>query len=465
MKYSNRKEKWIGDKNFYRKVMIILIPMIIQQGVTNLVNLLDNVMVGQLGTESISGVAVANQLIFIFNLMIFGLLAGASIFGAQFFGKGDYKGFQETVHFRLISGLLLAAGAWIVFRIYGIRLCELYLGGSEETGTLNVAGQYLDIICWQFVPFVLVQATGSAVKDGGETATPMQASVLAIFANLILNYLLIYGKLGMPQMGVRGAALATVIARYLELLFLLASVVRKKEEFVYLKGLMRNIRISRGVLVNILITGAPLFLNETLWSMGTTMVNSCYAARGMQAVAATNINATVWNLFGIVLMAMGNAIGIMAGQKLGANDNDGAKDLVRKLMFLTVIVNIGIGLIIIAISGLIPQIYNTEPEVRSIATHLLQIAGAMLPITAYVNATYFTLRSGGKTVITFFFDCGFTWVICLPVAWILCHYTSLSVIWIYFAVTATDIVKAIIGTILIKSGIWINNVLVSIQNE
>lgn len=462
MKYSNWREKWIGDKNFYRKVMIILIPMIIQQGVTNLVNLLDNVMVGQLGTESISGVAVANQLIFIFNLMIFGLLAGASIFGAQFFGKGDYKGFQETVHFRLISGLLLAVGAWVVFRLAGVSLCELYLGGSEEVGTLTVAGQYLDIICWQFVPFVLVQALGSAVKDGGETATPMQASVLAIFTNLLLNYLLIYGKFGMPQMGVRGAALATVIARYLELLFLLGSILKKKESFYYMKGLMKHIRISRGVLVNIVITGAPLFLNETLWSMGTTMVNSCYAARGMQAVAATNINSTVWNLFGIVLMAMGNAIGILAGQKLGADDKEGAKDLVRKLMFLTVLLNIGIGLVIIAVSGLIPQIYNTEPEVRAIATRLLQIAGIMLPVTAYVNATYFTLRSGGKTVITFFFDCGFTWVVCFPVAWILCRYTSLSVIWIYFAVSATDIVKAVIGTILVKSGIWINNVLTSI---
>ena len=219
---------------------------------------------------------------------------------------------------------------------------------------------------------------------------------------------------------------------------------------------------SSDLLVNIVITGAPLFLNETLWSMGTTMVNSCYAARGMQAVAATNINSTVWNLFGIVLMAMGNAIGILAGQKLGADDKEGAKDLVRKLMFLTVLLNIGIGLVIIAVSGLIPQIYNTEPEVRAIATRLLQIAGIMLPVTAYVNATYFTLRSGGKTVITFFFDCGFTWVVCFPVAWILCRYTSLSVIWIYFAVSATDIVKAVIGTILVKSGIWINNVLTSI---
>ena len=451
--------KWIGDRDFYAKVLLILIPMIIQQGITNLVNLLDNVMVGQLGTEPISGVAVANQLIFVFNLMVFGLLAGASIFGAQFYGKGDYKGYHETVRFRILAGLALGVIGWLVFALGGNLLFELYLGGSEEAATIAYAGKYMRIICWQLIPFALVQSLGGALKDCGETRMPMQASVIAIFANLILNYLLIYGSFGFPEMGIEGAALATVIARYLELLFIVIQIARNFSRLTFLHGIFENFRISAEVLVKMAATGAPLFFNEALWSSGLTLINSCYAIRGIEAVAATNINQTVWNLFGIICMSMGNAIGILSGQRLGANDFEGAKDTVRKMIFLTITLNIGVGLIILLIAPYIPLLYNTEPEVRQLASQLLMVCGVMMPISAYTNASYFILRSGGKTVITFFFDCGFTWVACIPVAWLLCHRTGLGVLQIYMAVQSLELIKVVIGTILIKSGIWINNVL------
>lgn len=456
---SSLRSKLIGDRLFYAKVMSILIPMVIQQGITNLVNLLDNVMVGRLGTESISGVAVANQLIFIFNLMIFGLLAGASIYGAQYYGKNDKDGFHETYRYRLYFGIAMAVIGWIVFGMQGRHLLELYLGGTKEAETIRLASNYMKIICWQLIPFALVSGVGGALKDCGEAKIPMQASILAIFTNLVLNYLLIYGKFGFPEMGIEGAALATVIARYLELLFLLLQIQKNSERLPFMQGVFRKLGLTPVVLKKMLITGTPLFLNETLWSSGMTLINAAYATRGIAAIAATNINQTVWNLFGIICMSMGVSVGILAGQHLGANQFEEAKDTVLKVAVLSVAMNIAVGLAIVAISPFVPLLYNTESEVRKLASQLLIVCGLMMPASAYTNICYFTLRSGGKTIITFFFDCGFTWVACIPMAWILCRYTGLGVVQVYMSVQLLEFVKAAIGTVLIKSGIWINNVL------
>ena len=457
------RKKFIGSRAFYAAVLALLVPMIVQQGITQFVNLLDNVMVGRLGTSPMSGVAIVNQIVFIFNLTIFGGLGGASIFGAQFFGKKDYEGVRYTLRFRLLFSLVIWALGILVFLLFGQQLFQLYLNKEastpeEITATLGHAKDYMNIILWGLLPFALVQCFSSTLRDVGETFSPMVASIIAICVNLVGNYLLIFGSFGFPRMGVAGAALATVISRYVEMAYLLLRTYRHRKQFPFVQGLFRDFRIPLSLVKQIAVTGTPLLLNETLWSIGTAAVNMCYAIRGLQAVAATNINSTVWNLFAIVMMALGNAIGILSGQLLGAGDIPGAKDTVRKLLFFSVCINLVIGGGIIACSPFIPSIYNTEPAVRQTATQLLIISGAFLPLTSYVHGTYFTIRSGGKTFITFLFDCVFTWVVNLPVAYCLCQFTGLSVVWVFFFVSCADIIKAVIGSIMLASGIWANNV-------
>ena len=457
------RKKFIGSRAFYASVLALLVPMIVQQGITQFVNLLDNVMVGRLGTSPMSGVAIVNQIVFIFNLTIFGGLGGASIFGAQFFGKKDYEGVRHTLRFRLLFSLVIWALGILVFLLFGQQLFQLYLNKEastpeEITATLGHAKDYMNIILWGLLPFALVQCFSSTLRDVGETFSPMVASIIAICVNLVGNYLLIFGSFGFPRMGVAGAALATVISRYVEMAYLLLRTYRHRKQFPFVQGLFRDFRTPLSLVKQIAVTGTPLLLNETLWSIGTAAVNMCYAIRGLQAVAATNINSTVWNLFAIVMMALGNAIGILSGQLLGAGDIPGAKDTVRKLLFFSVCVNLVIGGGIIACSPFIPSIYNTEPAVRQTATQLLIISGAFLPLTSYVHGTYFTIRSGGKTFITFLFDCVFTWVVNLPMAYCLCQFTGLSVVWVFFFVSCADIIKAVIGSIMLASGIWANNV-------
>lgn len=456
------RKKYIGDKIFYTSVALLLLPMIVQQGITQFVNLLDNVMVGRLGTTQMSGVAIVNQIMFIFNLTVFGGLAGASIFGAQFYGKGDTDGLRNTLRFRLLFAMAACILGIAVFLLFGEPLFQLYL--YEETSdpadlaaTLAYAKDYMFVVLWGMLPFVIVQCYSSVLRDVGETVPPMIASVIAITVNLVLNYLLIFGSFGFPRMGVKGAALATVISRYVEAFYLVGRTYRKQARYPFLQGLFRGFRVPWELTKRIVRTGTPLLCNETLWAIGYAVINMCYATRGLTAVAATNINSTVWNLFSIVLMSMGNAIGILSGQRLGAGDIAGAKDTVRKLLFLTTVVNLGIGLLIVLCAPAIPYIYKTEDVVRQTATKLLTISGIFLPLSAYVNGSYFTIRSGGKTFVTFLFDCGFTWVVALPIAFLLCRLTALSVVWVFFFVQCADVIKAVIGTIMIRSGIWANN--------
>ena len=455
-------KKFIGSKAFYASVVALILPMMVQQGITQFVNLLDNVMVGRLGTQPMSGVAIVNQIVFIFNLTIFGGLSGASIFGAQFFGKGDMEGVRSTFRFRLLFGAVVVVLGMAVFLAWGEDLFSLYLDENASTpaelaATLNYAKEYTAIIIWGFFPFMIVQCYSSVLRDAGETVGPMVSSMIAIFVNLIGNYLLIYGSFGFPKLGVAGAALATVIARWSEMTYLVFYAHRRKKKFTFLQGAYRSFRIPLPLVRQIAVTGTPLLLNEVFWSVGTAMVSMCYATRGLTAVAATNINSTVWNLFAIVMAAMGNAIGILSGQLLGAGDIQGAKDTVRKLLFFSVAVNLLIGGAIVAVSPLIPFIYNTEAVVRQTATHLLMISGSFLPLSAFTQGSYFTIRSGGKTFITFLFDCVYTWVVCLPIAFLLSSFTSLPLEWVFLCVQAADILKAVIGAVMLKSGIWANN--------
>lgn len=456
------KATFIGDRAFYRSLMVLLVPMVIQQGITNFVSLLDNVMVGRLGTESMSGVAIVNQLLFVFNLTVFGGLAGASIFGAQFFGKGDHHGVRAAFRFKIIFSTVMTVLAIALLAVFGRPLIELFLtddgSGGDLARTLSEAENYLFVMFFGLVPFAFSQSYSSTLRETGETVSPMTASILAIVTNFTLNYLLIFGSFGAPRLGVVGAAIATVISRYVEAAYLMVQTHRHPDKYPFIVDAFRSLRIPGDIVRRILVTGTPLVLNELLWSIGTTMVNQSYSTRGLTVVAATNITNTAWNLFCVIMFAMGNAVSILIGQKLGAGEIEEAKRTDNKLLFFTVALHVFIGVLIALCAPFIPLVYNTEPAVRTLTTQLLLVAGAALPLQAFAHVTYFTIRSGGKTFITFLFDCLYTWVVPLPIAFCLCRFTDLPVVWVYFCVQFADIVKVIIGVCLLRSGIWAKNI-------
>ena len=354
--------RYFGDRDFYRRVLKVMLPIIIQQGITNFVGLLDNIMVGQVGTEPMSGVAITNQLLFIFQLCIFGSLSGAGIFCAQYFGKGDQKTLQSVFRYKVLSTALitlLAVGVFWRFQAPLIRLFLTDTGSGDLEATLHYGSVYLRIMLVGLIPFAATQLYTSTMRETGETAVPMRAGILAVLLNMALNYILIFGHFGAPKLGVAGAALATTISRFAELGIVLVYARARRERFPYFTGVYRTLRVPGALAKQITIKGMPLLFNELMWSLGTTFIVQCYSTRGLTAVAAYNISSTVSNFFAMAVLAMGSAISILVGQELGAGEFRQARDTDRKMIVFGVLLClVAAGLLAMA-APFFPRIYNT----------------------------------------------------------------------------------------------------------
>lgn len=451
----------IGDRAFYRRVFAVMTPILVQNVITNFVNLLDNLMVGQVGTEPMSGVAIVNQLIFVFNLCLFGAMAGPGILTAQFYGRGDHKGVRETFRAKWLVALALVLAFCGVYLSAGSRLISLFLHEGEETldlaATLRYGEEYLHVILLQTLPFAVVQVYAGTLRETGETMLPMKAGILAVFVNLFFNYLLIFGKLGLPALGVVGAAIATLIARLVECGIVVLWTHRHRDRARFIEGAYRSFRIPGALAKQMLLLGLPLALNELLWSSGMTMLSQCYSLRGLEVVSANNISGTINQLFFCVSLAMGNTVSILVGQVLGSGDLERAVDEDRKLLALAVALGVTVGAVMAVVAPLVPQFYNTTDAVKALATSLLIVNSLMMPLTAFSNSAYFTLRCGGKTIITFVFDSAFVWGVCVPVAFVLSRYTQMPILPLFIVVQALELVKCVVGFYLVRSRKWVNN--------
>lgn len=455
--------KYIGDKAFYRMAMTVALPMMIQNAVTNFVSLLDNIMVGRVGTLQMTGVSVVNQLLFVYNLCIFGAVAGAGIFTAQFFGQGDDEGIRQTFRFKMIICAVIGAAGILLLLLKGDSLIQLYLNGDatpeERAAALRYGKDYLAVMLIGLIPFTFNNAYASSMRETGQTVVPMVSGLAAVAVNMSLNYILIFGKLGMPVLGVKGAAIATVISRYVELVINAAWLHSNNKRYPYIKGVYRSLKIAAPLLKQIAIKGMPLLFNELLWSAGTAFLSQSYSLRGLTVVAANNISSTLWNVFSVCFISLGSATGIIIGQMLGAGrGTDEVRDCNRKLIAFSVVSCSLFGAVMAALSGAFPCIYNTDSSVRALAAVFICINSVIMPFNAYSNAAYFTLRSGGKTLSTLLFDSCFVWVISVPTAYVLSRFTSLSIVPLYAICQSLEILKCVIGFVMLRKGSWIKNI-------
>ena len=453
----------MNNKHFNRRILAVALPMMIQNGITNFVQMLDNVMVGQVGTIPMSGVAIVNQLMFVFNLCIFGAASGAGIFTAQFVGREDHEGIRHTFRFKILVGMLLSALGAGIFLTFGRNLIGLYLTGegtpADAAATMDYALRYLHVMLLGLVPFALSNAYSGTLREIGETKVPMIAGIIAVFVNLIGNYILIFGHFGAPELGVVGAAVATVISRYVELAIVAIWTHTHGKIHPFITGALRSFRIPRKLTGDIIRKGMPLLINEFLWSTGMAFLSQCYSTRGLDVVAAFNIATTISQLSNVVFLSLGNAVGILMGQMLGAGvDRETVLRDNKRMIRLCVTVCFVVGAVTMALSGVFANLYNTTDAVRSIAVGLICLTAVMMPVNSYNNAMYFTLRSGGQTFITFLFDSGFSWCVCVPVAFLLSRFTNLPILPLYGICVGVDIFKIFIGKPLLNKGVWINSI-------
>lgn len=467
--YQKKRERR-GSKrmkeHIYKRALVLAIPMMIQNGITNMVSLIDNVMVGSLGTEEMTAVSIVGQLIFVFNLAIFGGISGPGIYGAQYYGQRNIEGFRNTFRIKIWICLLCLIVGMAAFIGFGDSLIGLYLHGESETidsaETLQFGLQYLGIMLGGLLPFVITQVYSSSLRETGDSIKPMIAGVCSVIVDVVFNYLLIYGKWFFPKLGVQGAAIATVLARIVEMAIVVIWAHMKKGEHEFLQGIYKTMLVPKKVVGEIVKKGIPIFFNEFMWAGALAAMTQCYSTRGLEVVAGINISNALCNLLNVVFVALGSAVGILVGQTLGKSDYEQAKKDSFQLTVFTGSLSACLMLILFAISGVFPQLYDVTGEVRNYGTYFIRLTALFFPVQGVLNALYFTLRSGGKTLVTFLFDSVYSWCVTLPIAMVLCFFTPLPILAVYTVVQAADIIKVIVGYVLIKKGKWISNIVESI---
>ncbi len=464
MTLSALKRRYIGDRHFYRTVLAVAVPMMIQNGITTFVGLLDNIMVGQTTPEQMNGVAIVNQLLFVFNLCIFGGLSGAGIFTAQFYGHGDREGIRQTFRFKLWLALGITGTAAALLLLAEKPLISLYLSNAEDdparvAQTLAHGQDYLHIMLLGLPAFAAVQTYTSTLRECGETKLPMKAGIAAVLVNLVFNWILIFGVEGViAPMGVRGAAAATVLSRWTEAAIVILWTHTHPDRCPWIRGMYRTLRVPAATAKRIFTKGVPLLINEALWSVGQSLLVQCYSVRGLDVVNGLNIATTISNLFMIIFTTLGSSVAIIVGHLLGAGRKEEARDTDRKLIAFSILCSAGTGLMMFLVCPLFPQLYNTTDFARATAVKLMRVSACFMPVHAFMNAAYFTLRSGGKTWITFLFDSGFVWAVSIPIALLLSRLTGLSAPRMMVLVSLGDFIKVGAGYWMLKRGSWVNNI-------
>lgn len=451
--------KFFGDKKFYKMVLLIAIPIMVQNGITNFVNMLDNVMVGQLGTEAMSAVSIVSNLLFVFNLMVFGAISSAGIFTAQFHGSNDNDGIRYTIRFKVIIIALVCVLGIAVFLIAEDSLITKFLHDSASEGdlslTLEYAKKYLAIMLIGLIPFSISQIYASTLRETERTVVPMVASICAVLTNLALNYVLIFGHLGAPALGVSGAAIATSISRFVEMGILIVWTHSHKKECPFIVHAFSSLRIPLPLTKSIFLKGLPLMFNEIMWSSAVVLTTQSYSTRGLDVVAALNISNTINNIFNIVYIALGSAIAIVVGNLLGAAKLEEAKETDTKMIAFSVMCSVAVSLLLVIAAPYIPLMYKTTQSVRELATFMMYVTAAVMPFCAFSHAAYFTLRSGGQVFVTLLFDAVYMWLVVVPIAFCLSRFTGLSIWALYPICQGLEILKMTFGVILLKRGNWV----------
>ena len=447
-------KKLIGDRAFYRRVFAISIPIIIQNAITNFVNLLDNVMVGALGTEAMSGVSIVNQFVFIFNLLLFGAMSAAGIFTAQYHGNGDVQGVRNTFRLKMLMSAFVGILGVVLFVALDDQLISTFLHDGESTGnlqlTLQYGKEYLAVFVIGMIPFAISQAYASTLRETGDTVIPMYSSVIALVCNCGLNYVFIF----VCDLGVTGAAIATVISRCAELAFVVIVAHARPARYKFIRGAYRSLALPRKLITNVLVRGMPLILNEFMWAISVTLRNQSYSMRGLDVVAAINITSVIVNLASVVYMACGASISIIVGAELGAGNIEKARDSAWKMLAFSVMCAVVTGAFMTVIAPIFPRMYETSDAVRELATYMTIVSAIYLPFDAFSNAAYFTIRSGGRVFITFLLDSGFMWAIVVPLSLCVAHLTNMNILYFYLLCQGATMLKPILGFYLLRRGTW-----------
>lgn len=443
----------LKDRSFYKNMLAIALPVMLQSFISSLINMVDTVMVGKLGEVEIAAVGIANQYFFFFIMFLVGLCGGVSVFIAQYWGKKDVESIRKVLGLGiasifLITTLFLVVGygnpAWVI---------SLF---SNDPIVLESGSSYLLVIMVSYLFTGITFLYSFSLRSIGQAKTPLKVNVFALVCNVVLNYILIFGKFGAPALGVVGAALATLIARVLETLVLLLVVYAKEGP---LKARFHELfHFDFAFVRRSFQTIMPVILNDIFWGLASLVYIAVYGRMGTQAVAVIQIANTVNNLFMVVAFGLSSSAAVLIGNSIGAGNEDLVHAFSRKFMITAVVVSLVMGGILALLSPLILNFFEISPGVRSSAQSILYMISAVFLVRVLgIMLVVGILRGGGDAAWALIIESFTMWCVGVPMILLGAFVFKLPVHYVYALALTEEIAKVLLSVHRLRSGKWIRN--------
>ncbi|MFR0018971.1 MAG: MATE family efflux transporter [Paraclostridium sp.] len=448
------------NKRFYKLLVSLCIPIIIQNLISTSVNIIDTVMISSLGEASVASIGVANQYFFLFNMTLSGLTGGAGLFISQFFGKNDSNNIKKVTGLNVLLGIILGLLFFIPAFIFPKFIIHFF---SYDPEVVKLCIQYFSIIafCYPLIAVSTVFSMGS--RSIRNPKLGMICSAIALISNIILNYCLIFGNLGFPALGVRGAAIATVIARFIEFSLLIGYVYILKKDYV-LKFNIANLKSIDKQFINAFFEkSTPILLNDSGWAVGTVLYSVAYAKAGTSAIAASQIATSTGNFFIMTAVCVAIGASIMLGNELGADNKEVAIDYAKKFSKIVFIVGTIFGILLILNIPTLLKMFSVSDNLAPDIIKIFVIMGLLMGLKSFNTLLIIgILRSGGDTKYSLFLELGCMWLVSLPLTFIF----AIKGAPIYVLVLLTyseEIVKFIFGVPRALSKKWVANIVKEID--
>jgi len=442
----------LHDRKFQKTVLMIAVPLMLQQLIVSSVNLIDNLMVGQLGDMALSGVSMANRFYMIVWAGVNGMIASSVIYLSQYNGANDTNHMKQSFRFMIVSSYILCIALFIIAFFFPEMVIAFFI---KDVEVIRLGSAYLKIAAISYLPSVISLCIASAFRALGETKKPLYISVISVLTNAVFNYLLIFGVFGFPKLGVVGAAIATLIARSVEALIYLWML--KVSDMPFKTKVSNLFTFDFELAKRITIRAFPLCVNEIMWSFGMSTLVRSYSHRGLVVNTAYSMSSTISDLFFVLFGGMATASTVLIGTPLGANKLEEAKENAYKLLGFSLILAGVILVLMFATSYVAPYFYNVSMEAKHLSANFLRIMALFFVLYMFNTSIYFILRAGGDTKSTLFMDSGFMWMLNIPLVMLLAYHTNLHVLIVYAIGQSTDVLKACVSYYLLKKEKWVKN--------
>ena len=447
-------KRLFSDRIFYGSLFAIAVPIMIQNLISSSVNMIATVLIGQLGTVEIAGVGLGNQVFFLLNMILFGVASGGGVFTAQYWGKKDIAGIRKNTGLCLTVVLAVSG----IFTVSCIAFPRFIIGlYSRDPAVIGVGAEYLRAVAPSYIPFAVSFVFTMIMRTTEKVRLSMVTTVVSLGLNIILSWLLIFGIGPFPPLGVTGAAVATIIARVVEMVLLVGASYGRK--YVLAGSFGELFGFDREFVFRFFRIALPVIVNEFLWSLGITMQNVIFARTNTDAIAAINIVNTLSQLTWVIFIGLGNGCAVLIGKKIGEGQELTAREYAGRITFFSPLAAAVVALFLVPLSRLLPLVFNVDPAVFGIINGMVVVLAFAYPFRAFNIAMVIGVcRAGGDTVFSVFYDTFFMWVVALPLAALASFVFHVPAILIYVCICMEDPLKMVIGFWRLRSGRWLHNV-------